>query len=94
MVWTGFLWLSVGERRGTAVNPTMNLGYLGTCYSFKKGLFRRVAKNLNPSVLDTNAIHPLTAKNIRVNNVQECLVHASNEYLKIPVAQILCCCFV
>jgi len=45
----GVDWIHVAQRgvgRGTAVNPIMKLGYFCTCYSFKKGLLRRVAKNL------------------------------------------------
>jgi hypothetical protein len=63
-VCNGVDWIPVaqrGEKRGIAVN----LGYLCTCYSFKKGLLRGVAKNLNPSVLDPNSTHPLIAMNIR-----------------------------
>ena len=47
----GVDWIPVAQRwekRGIAVN----LGYLCTCYSFKKGLLREVAKNLNPSYKD------------------------------------------
>ena len=54
-----------GEKRGTAVNPIMNLGNLCTCYVFKKDQFCDVATNLNPLVRDSNPTQSLISMNIR-----------------------------